>query len=59
MLYQIFFSPQVKQSVIISNKTGIHESSHELPNDCSYGGHLQPYQISMNKPRFLKKNILS
>ena len=33
LLYQIFFSPQAKQSVIISNKHGIYESSHELQND--------------------------
>ena len=30
---QIFFSPQVKRSVIISNKHGIWELPHELPND--------------------------
>ena len=33
MFYQIFFSPQVKQSMIISNKFGIYELSHELPKD--------------------------
>ena len=33
ILYQIFFSPQVKQSVIISNKHGIYELPHELPNN--------------------------
>ena len=31
ILYQIFFSPQVKQSVIISNKHGMYELPHELP----------------------------
>ena len=30
---EIFFSPAVKQSVIISNKHGIHELSHELPKN--------------------------
>ena len=30
---QIFFSPQVKRSVNISNKHGICELPHELPND--------------------------
>ena len=30
---QIFFSPQVKRSVIISNKHNIYELPHELPND--------------------------
>ena len=29
MFYQIFLSPQVKRSAIISNKQGVHE----LPND--------------------------
>ena len=33
MLYQIFFSPQVKRSVIISNEYGIYDLPHELPND--------------------------
>ena len=33
MFYQIFFSPQVKRSGIISNKHGITELPHELPND--------------------------
>ena len=30
---QIFFSQQVKLRVIISNKQGIYELLHELPND--------------------------
>ena len=33
IIYQIFFSPQVKRSVIISNKHGIYELPHKLPND--------------------------
>ena len=33
VLYQIFFSPQVKQSVIINNKHGIYELPQELPNN--------------------------
>ena len=33
ILYEIFFSPQVKQSVIIINKHDIYELPHELPND--------------------------
>ena len=34
MLDQILLSPQVKQSVSISNKHGIkNELSHKLPND--------------------------
>ena len=32
ILYQIFFSQQVERSVIISNKHGIYELPHELPN---------------------------
>ena len=31
ILYQIFFSPQVKRSVIICNKYGIYEFRHEFP----------------------------
>ena len=37
MLYQILFSQQVKRSVIISNKHGIYELPHELPNDLRLG----------------------
>ena len=33
MLYQILFSPQVKKSVIISNKHGKKKLPHKLPND--------------------------
>ena len=33
ILYQFFFSPKVKRSVIISNKYGIYEPPHELQND--------------------------
>ena len=32
MFYQIFLLPQVKRSAIISNKHGIYELPHELPN---------------------------
>ena len=32
MLYQIFLSPQVKRSAIISNKQGEYELPHELQN---------------------------
>ena len=31
--YQIFLSPQVKRSMIISNKLGVYVLPHELPND--------------------------
>ena len=33
VLYQFLFSPQVKRSVIISNKHGIYELLHELLKD--------------------------
>ena len=33
MFYQIFFSQQVEQSAIISNKHGIYELPQELTND--------------------------
>ena len=33
ILYQILLSPQVKQSVIISNKHDIDELHHDLSND--------------------------
>ena len=33
MFDKIFVSPQVKRIVIISNKHGIYELPHELPND--------------------------
>ena len=33
ILYQNFFSPQVQRRMIISNKHGIYELPHELPND--------------------------
>ena len=33
MFYQFFLSPQVKRSVIISNKHGVHELPHELPDN--------------------------
>ena len=33
MFYQIFLSPQVKRSAIISNTQGVYELPHKLPND--------------------------
>ena len=33
ILYQNFFSPQVKRSVFISNKHGRYELAHKLPNN--------------------------
>ena len=37
MFDQIFFLPQVKQSVIISDKCGIYELAHDLPNNLRLG----------------------
>ena len=33
MFYQIFLSLQVRQSTVISNKQGVYELPHELPNN--------------------------
>ena len=33
MFYQIFHSSQVKRNAYISNKNGIYELPHELPNN--------------------------
>ena len=33
LLYQFLIRPQVKRRVIISNKHGIYELPHDLPND--------------------------
>ena len=36
IFYQIFLSPQVKRSVIITNKDGMYESPHNFSNDGNY-----------------------
>ena len=41
MFYQILLSPQVKQSKITSNKYGIWELPHELPNDLRLRKYLE------------------
>ena len=41
MVEQIFLSPQVKRSVIISNKHGIYQLGHELPNDLRLMGSIR------------------
>ena len=33
ILYQFFYLPKVKRSVVISNKHGIYELPRELPNN--------------------------
>ena len=53
ILNQIFFSAELKQSVIISDKHGIYELPHELPNN------LRPrimgnYEISGNCLNFME-----
>ena len=35
IFYQIFLSPQVKQSAVISNKQGVYKLPHKLQNDFS------------------------
>ena len=50
ILYQIFFSPQVNQSVISSNKHGIWELPHELLNELfADGGAFVPTQEKKKK----------
>ena len=40
MFYQIFFSPKVKYSAIISNKQGVYKLPHQLPNNLNAHGIL-------------------
>ena len=54
----IFFSPQVKRSVIISNKQGIYQLHQELPNDLRLRKHQKNLKTSRNDsrvPSFLEK----
>ena len=52
MSYQIFHSPQVKRSTIISNKQAVYELRHKLPNDSRL-------RISENKNKSRKyQNLL-
>ena len=41
MFDQILLSPQVKQTVIISNKHGIYELPHKLPNEIRKLGNIR------------------
>ena len=54
MFDKIFVSPQVKQIVIISNKHGIYELPHELPNDLRKLGNIKkiskPHRIVSWRP---------
>ena len=49
MFGQIFLSSQVKRRVIISNKRGIYELPHKLPNDLRLIGliMLRKYQQNL------------
>ena len=48
MFYQIFLSPQVKRSAIITYKYGIDEFPHALPNDLNLGSYeIRKYQESV------------
>ena len=38
--YQIFFSPKVKHSAIISNKQGVYNLPHQLPKNLNAHGIL-------------------
>ena len=53
MFYQIFFSPQVKQCMIISNKHGIYKLPHELPNELRHEI-LGNYEISVKYLNFIE-----
>ena len=51
MLYQIFFPPQVKRIAIISNKHGMYEFPHELPNDLRLKAELNRSQNLQKKKK--------
>ena len=53
MFYQIFLSPQVKQSRIISNKHGINKLHHKLVNDLRLRI-LENYEISGKSQNFIE-----
>ena len=53
MFYQIFLSPQVKRSAIISNKHGMYELPHDLPNDLRLKI-LGNYGISRKSQNFIE-----
>ena len=66
MFYQFPFSPQVKRSAIISNKHGIYDLPHELPNDLRLsifadGGAYVPTQekkdLGFEEIRKVQKNL--
>ena len=48
MFDKIFVSPQVKRMVIISNKHGIYELPHELPNNLRLRKYQEDLKTSHN-----------
>ena len=50
LLYQFFFffSPQMKRSVVISNKHGIYELPHELLKDLTFRKNQENFKTSWN-----------
>ena len=57
MIDQILLSPQIKGSVIISNKHGTYELIHELPNDLSLSI-LRNYEISVKSQNFIEYSLV-
>ena len=57
MFDQIFLSPQIKGSVIISNKHGTYEFIHELPNDLSLRI-LRNYEVSIKSQNFIEYSLV-
>ena len=57
----MFLSPQVKRSVIISNKHDLYELPHELPNDLTFrtsgpNSTSEPHRVIAHCPAFLPKS---
>ena len=48
MIYWIFFSPQVKRIMIISNKDGLYELPHELRNNLKLRKYQEDLRSSQN-----------
>ena len=57
MFGQILLSPQIRGSVIISNKHGTYELIHELPNDLSLSI-LRNYEISVKSQNFIEYSLV-
>ena len=56
MVEQILLSPQVKRSVIISNKTSTYMLPHELPNNLTIlGNYFIVYRDSLYYTHFKEK----